>query len=407
MALSVKKIERLKSPGRFADGHGLYLQVMSATNRSWLFRYVKAGRERWMGLGPLHTFDLAEARELARKARQQIREGTDPLELRKATKLAEKLKAAKAKTFQECADEYYATHENKWKNLKWRQQFKNTLRDYVLPKIGELSIADIDTGQVLRCVEPIWKTKTPTADRVRCRIQAVLDWATVRNYRVGENPARWDGHLEHILPRKGEFAKTDHHAALPYAEMPTFMAELRALEGIDARALELTILTALRTQESIGGTWDEIDLVNKVWTIPVTRMKASKKDHRIPLSDRAVTILQEMPRLNDFVFAGRSTNKPLSKSGMPRLLQRLGYGSDRATVHGFRATFRTWAAENTAYPNPIVEQALGHTVGSAVERAYQRSDLLEKRRRLMQGWASYCGSARRKEAIVTPLRVSV
>ena len=390
MALSVKKIERLKSPGRFADGHGLYLQVMSATNRSWLFRYVKAGRERWMGLGPLHTFDLAEARELARKARQQLHAGTDPLEERKATKQTEKLKAAKAKTFQEYAEEYYATHEGKWKNLKWHQQFKNTLRDYVHPKIGKLSIADIDTGQVLRCVEPIWKTKTTTADRVRVRIMHVLDWGTVRNYRVGQNPARWEGHLEHILPRKGDFAKTDHHAALPYAETPTLMAALRAIKGIDARALELTILTALRTQESIGAEWSEIDFDKKIWTIPVSRMKASKKDHRVPLSDRAVAILQEMPRLNDFVFAGRLANKPMSASGLGRLLKHLGYDKDRTTVHGFRSTFRTWAAENTAYPNPIVEEALSHTVGTAVERAYQRSDLLEKRRRLMQDWTNYC-----------------
>jgi integrase len=360
-----------------------------------------------MGLGPLHTFDLAEARELARKARQQIKDGVDPLEIRKAAKQAEKLQAAKAKTFQECADEYYVTHEGKWKNAKWRQQFKHTLRDYVHPKIGKLSVADIDTGQVLRCVEPIWKTKTSTADRVRRRIQAVLDWATVRNYRAGENPARWEGHLEHILPKAGEFASGQHHAALPYADIPEFMAALRALKGIHARALELTILTALRTNEATGGRWEEIDFATKTWTVPAARMKISKRDHRIPLSDRAIAILKDMPRLNDFIFPGERHEKPISNSAMDRLLKkRMGYKGEQATVHGFRSTFRTWAAETTGYPNHIVEQALAHTVGSAVERAYQRSDLLDKRRRLMQDWARYC-AAPRKAATVTPLQAGV
>jgi integrase len=345
-----------------------------------------------MGLGPLHTYSLHEARELARKARQQIREGHDPLELREAAKQAEKLQAAKAKTFQECANEYYATHADKWKNYKWRQQFKNTLRDYVHPKIGKLSIANIDTGQVLRCIEPIWKTKTSTADRVRHRIKAVLDWATVRNYRVGENPARWEGHLEHILPRKAELAKTEHHPALPYAELPAFMAELRATEGIDARALELTILCALRTQETLGAQWSEIDFDNKVWTIPVSRMKASKKDHRIPLSDRAITILRELPRLNDFVFAGRLADKPISKSAMGHLLRRLGYASDRAVVHGFRSTFSDWASERTAFPKHVIEMSLAHSIGNAVEAAYRRGDLFEKRARLMADWARYCST---------------
>src|SRR5262249_10960672 len=235
MTLSVKQIEKLKSPGRFPDGFGLYLQVLSPTNRSWLFRYSRAGREHWMGLGPLHTYSLHEARELARKARQQIREGHDPLELRRTRKQAQRLEAAKAKTFKECAEEYYAAHADKWKSDKWRAQFKATLRDYVYPKIGNLSVAAIDTGLMLECIRPIWKTKITTADRVRHRIKAVLDWAAVHNHRTGENPARWEGHLEHTLASKGEFAKIEPHAALPYAEMPTFMAQLRATKGVDAR----------------------------------------------------------------------------------------------------------------------------------------------------------------------------
>ena len=406
MALSVKKIERLKTPGRFADGHGLYLQVLSATNRSWLFRYTRTGRERWMGLGPLHTFDLAEARELARKARQQIKDGVDPLDVRKAAKQAEKLQAAKTKTFKECADDYYAFHQAKWKNAKWRSQFTATLRDYVHPKIGQLPIADIDSGLVLKCVEPIWKTKTPTADRVRRRIQAVLDWATVRNYRAGENPARWGGHLEHILPKACEFASGQHHAALPYAAIPEFMAALRALKGIHARALELTILTALRTNEATGARWSEIDFATKTWTVPAARMKISKRDHRVPLSDRALAILQGLPRLNDFIFPGERDEKPISNSAMDRLLKRMGYKGNQATVHGFRSSFRDWASETTGFPHEICEMALAHTIGNKVEAAYRRGDLFAKRARLMADWARYC-AAPSKAATVTPLRASV
>lgn len=388
MALTRKKIRRLTTAGRHADGHGLYLQVVSGTNRSWLFRYERHGRERWMGLGPLHTFNLDEARELARKARQQIKDGLDPLEARRAARQAAKVEASKTMTFKQCADTYYEFHADKWKNEKWRKQFKATMRDYVHPKIGHLPVASIDTGLVMKCVEPIWKTKTPTADRVRRRIQAVLDWATVRNYRTGENPARWDGHIEHLLARAG--TKPEHHAALPYAQAPTFMAELRAVEGVSARALELAVLTALRTREVIGARWSEIDFDSKMWTVPASRMKG-EREHRVPLASRALIALREMPRLSDFVFPGERSAH-LAHDAMDKVLAALGYKDGRATVHGFRSTFRDWAAETTGYPNHVVEMALAHTIGSKVEAAYRRGDLLDKRRRLMEDWSRYCAA---------------
>jgi integrase len=397
MALTAKRIAQLVLPGRYGDGAGLYLQLTEAGVRSWILRYERNGRERAMGLGPLHTFNLAEARELARQARQQLKAGVDPIDARKAVKQAEKLKQAKTKTFAECADEYYAFHEAKWKNTKWRSQFKNTLRDYVLPKIGRLSIAAIDTGLVLQCIEPIWKTKTPTASRVRQRLQAVLDWAGVRNYREGDNPARWEGHLEHILPKASAVAKTQHHVALPYTEMPEFMAALRNTEGLPARALELTVLCAVRTSETLGAKWSDTG----TWTIPAERMKM-KREHRVPLSKRAVQMLRGLPQLDDHVFPGRYAGKPLGDDAMDRTLKRMGYDGERATVHGFRSAFWDWAAERTAYPNHVVEMALAHAIGSH-EKAYRRGDLLEKRTRLMQDWAKYC-ETEQHEATVTSIR---
>jgi integrase len=404
MALTAKRIAKLVEPGRYGDGRGLYLQVTPTGVRSWILRFERNGRERAMGLGPLHTFDLEEARELARKARQELRLGHDPIDSRKAAKQKQKLEQAKTKTFAECADEYFAFHEGKWNNAKWRSQFKNTMRDFVLPKIGKLSIAAIDTGLVLQCVEEIWRTKTPTAARVRQRLAAVLDWATVRNYRSGENPARWDGHLQHILPAKGALVKTKHHAALPFTQVHDCVSQLRQRNGIPARALEFLILTAARTSEVTGALWSEIDFQNKTWTIPAARMKA-KKDHRIPLSDRAIVILQKLPRLNDFIFAGERDGKAMGQDSMDKVLERMGF-KDRATVHGFRSTFRDWAAERTTFPNHVVEAALAHQIGSAVERAYRRGDLFTKRVRLMADWARYC-ETKQHEATITSIRARV
>lgn len=390
MALTVKRIARLTKAGRYGDGHGLYLQVQSPSNRSWLLRYERGGRERWMGLGPLHTINLYEARERARKARQLLLDGVDPLEARRSERTAADLAAARALTFEAAARAYFDAHEKGWKSAKHRAQFLSTLQAYVFPKIGKLSVAAIDTGLVLKCIEPIWHAKTETANRTRGRIEAVLDWATVRGYRTGDNPARWKGHIAEALPAREKIQKTVHHAALPFAELPGFVTALRTRVGIGAQALEFTILTAARSGEVLGATWDEFDLEAKTWIVPAGRIKGGR-EHRVPLSDRALAILGALPRErgNPHVFIGARAGR-LSGMAMPGLLTRMG--RDDITVHGFRSSFRHWAAERTAYPNHVVEMALAHTVGSKVEAAYRRGDLFDKRRHLMDEWAAYCTS---------------
>lgn len=387
MPLTVKRIEKLKDPGRYRDERGLYLQVMSATNRSWLFRYERQGRERWMGLGPLHAFDLDEARERARVARKQLADGIDPVEAKKAERAARALEAAKAITFKEAANQYFNGHEQKWRNAKHRAQFLSTLEAYAFPHIGNLPVGAIDTGLVLKVIEPIWMSKTETASRVRSRIERVLDWATVRGYRAGDNPACWRGHLDQVLPARGEIAKTEHHPALDYAEMAPFMASLAQRQGIAARALELTILTAARTGEVIGAKWDEIDFSAKTWTIPKGRMKM-KREHRVPLSAEALAILEALPREGDFVFPGGRKATAISNMAMATVLRRMERTD--ITVHGFRSAFRDWAAERSAYPNHVVEMALAHAIGDKVEAAYRRGDLFDHRQRLMADWDRYC-----------------
>jgi integrase len=389
MGLTLKQVGAKLSPGRYGDGAGLYLQVGPTGTKSWLFRYEFNQRERYMGLGPLHTVDLADAREQARKARRQILDGVDPLDARTSEKAARALEAAKSMTFADAADKYYAAHEASWSNAKHRQQFKNTMAQYVLPKIGRLSVAAVDTGEVLRCIEPMWKDKTATANRVRGRIEAVLDWATVRGYRQGDNPARWKGHLSEVLPAPGKVAKAEHHNAMPYAELPEFMAKLAEAQGVPARALEFLILTAARTSEVSNAVWSEFDLSAKTWTIPAERMKASQP-HRVPLSGRAVALLEALPREGEFVFVGAKAGAPISWIAMLRCLKRITHNG--STVHGFRSTFSDWANERTNHSNHVIEQALAHAVGNAVERAYRRGDLFEKRRRLMSDWARYCST---------------
>ena len=380
----------LKKPGRYGDGHGLCLQITPSGVKSWLLRYERNGRERWMGLGPLHTVSLQEARERARRARGQLLDGIDPLDARKAEHARRALDAAKTMNFEGAAIAYFNDHEKKWRNAKHRAQFLSTLQAYAFPTIGRLPVANIDTGLVLKCIEEIWKTKTETASRVRGRIQAVLDWATVRGYRTGDNPARWHGLISEVLPARGKVQKTVHHAALPFADLPAFMAALRERGGVATRALEFTILTAARTGETIGARWDEIDLAEKMWKIPADRMKASR-EHRVPLSDRAIEILEATPReaKNPFLFTGPRRGG-LSNMAMAAVLKRMN--RDDITVHGFRSTFRDWAAERTNYQNQIVEMALAHVVGNQVEAAYRRGDLLNKRRRLMAEWAKFCAN---------------
>jgi integrase len=403
MALSARQVDILKAPGRYGDGYGLCLQITPSGAKSWLLRYERNGRERWMGLGPLHTVGLKDARERARKARQQLLDGIDPIEARRSERAKAALEASKTVTFEEAATAYFDAHQTKWRNAKHRNQFISTLKEYVFPKLGKLAVADIDIGSVLSVLEPIWPTKTETASRVRSRIEAVLDWAAVRKLRTGDNPARWKGNLQHVLPARARLAKPQHHAALPYAEIPAFMTALRNRDGVAARALEFTILTAARTGEVVGARWDEIDLTARTWTVPGNRMKAGR-EHRVPLSDEAVEILKALPREknNPYVFLGPRAGG-LSNMAMAAVLRRMDWVE--ITVHGFRSTFRDWAAESTAFPNHVVEMALAHTVGNKVEAAYRRGDLLAKRQRLAADWAKFCAREGSKtEPTVIPIR---
>jgi integrase len=398
--LTATAVNNAKEPGLYGDGHGLYLQVSAFDTKAWVFRYMIDGRARKMGLGPLHTVSLAEARKRAQDARLKVLDGVDPIDDADAKRAARKLEVAKAMTFKDCADAYIKANRSGWKNDKhaaqWESTFNETRRGKrVYPAatatINDLPVAAIDTGLVRKVLEPIWYTIPESASRIRGRIERVLAWATVAGYRTGDNPARWTGHLRELLPAKAKVAVVEHHDAVPYREMPAFMGLLRAKKGASARALEFTILTAARTGESIGAKWREIDLDAKLWTIPAERMKAGK-EHRVPLSDRAVAILETSPRDGDYVFPGAQKDRPLSNMAMLELVR--GTRGKGATVHGFRSTFRDWAAEQTSYPHEMCEIALAHTVGNKVEAAYRRGDMMEKRRRLMQDWATYCAQPR-------------
>ena len=390
MKLTAKRVAKLlKRPGRYPDGDNLYLRVSRPGKASWLLRYERDGRERMLGLGPISTILLGEARERAKAARRQLLDGVDPVDQKRAQKAQRALVAAKTMTFREAAQAYFDQHEKSWKNAKHRAQFLSTMETYVYPKIGNLPIGGIDTGLVLKCIEPIWADKTETASRVRGRIENVLGWATVRGYRTGDNPARWKSHLSEVLPKRGKVAKVEHHPALPYSEIAGFIADLRTREGIAARALEFAILTSARTGEVIGAKVEELDLKAKTWTIPAGRMKASRQ-HKVPLSDRALEILSELhtEEGNDHVFLGPSNGAGLSGMAMSAVLKRMK--RDDITVHGFRSTFRDWAAETTHFPNHVIEMALAHAIGDKVEASYRRGDLFEKRKALMDAWAAFC-----------------
>lgn len=403
MKLSVKKVERLNEPGRYGDGRGLYLQVSPTGSKSWLFRYERSGSEKMMGLGSALDFTLEEARERAREARRALADGRDPLAEKRAANAANAALAARTITFETAAQTYYELHEGQWKNRKHAAQFLSTLRQYVFPAVGRLSVADISTSDVLRVLEPIWLTKTETASRVRGRMEKVFAWATVRGYRTGDNPARWSGHLKEALPARTRIAPVKHHKALRYVKLPAFMQALREREGVAARALEFLILTAARTSEVTGARWNEIDWDARVWTVPAERMKAGKL-HRVPLSDRAIELLQKLPREkgNAYIFAGGRKGTSISNMAMDAVRRRME--REDFTVHGFRSTFRDWAAERTAYPNHVAEMALAHTIGNKVEAAYRRGDLFEKRQRMMGEWADYCASPYGGAASIVPIR---
>jgi integrase len=405
--LTTRRVNAIKKPGRHADGGNLYLQVSETGVKSWLLRYSRHGRERWLGLGPVHTFSLAEARERAREARQQLKDGVDPLLHRREKHAAQALEESRHITFEDAARAYFKQNESRWANRKHRSNFITSLERFAFPVVGRLRVSDIETGHVLRVLEPIWATKNETASKLRQRVQAVLDWATVRGHRIGENPARWRGHLENVLPPPAQVQRTVHHPAMKFEDLPGFMPELRARHGIAPRALELMILTATRTNEIIEAVWSEVDLKHRVWTIPAARMRKTGRAHRVPLSDRAVEILQEVPREdgNPHLFVSpHVAGAGLSNAAMAQALKKMHAAraaaceppwADRETgvlavPHGFRSSFRDWAGERTAYANHVVETALSHQVGSEVERSYRRGDLLEKRARLMADWAKYC-----------------
>ena len=370
------------------DGGGLYLQLMrsvsgDAINRSWLFKFELHGKRREMGLGSLQDFTLAEARQRHRVLRQQVSDGIDPLAARRQRDAEHAAESAKAMTFRDCFEACLASHEGGWKNAEHRRQWRASIEQDVLPVLGDLAVDDIGTPHVIKALEPIWKAKPETASRTRGRIERVLAWATVRGFRSGDNPARWRGHLQEMFPAVGKIAKVNHHEAMPYVDVPAFMAKLRERDHIAARALEFTILCAARTGETLGATWSEISLSDATLTIPAHRMKGGK-EHKVPLSNRAIEILRSLPH--------RPASPRIFDIGEGAMLEMLCevHGGKGPTVHGFRSSFRDWCSERTSYPPAVAEQALAHAVGSKVERAYSRSDLFQKRVRLMNEWATWC-----------------
>jgi integrase len=399
--LTARFVETVKEPGLYGDGNNLYLQVTKG-GKSWIYRYKIAGGggRRDMGLGSVDLVSLAEARDKALAARRLMLDGFDPLDSKRAAKAAKQLEAARALSFKAAAGKCIAAHKAGWKSVKHAGQWTATLETYVYPIFGDLPVGAIDTALVTRAIEPLWSTKPETAGRVRGRIEAVLDWARARGYRSGENPARWRGHLDQLLPKRAKVRRVEHHAALPYAEIGAFMAKLRAAEGISARALEFAILTAGRTGEVIGARWDEVNLDEKLWTIPADRMKAGK-EHRVPLSAPAVALLRQLAEAStgDFVFPGGRRGKALSNMAMLQTLRRMGRGD--LTAHGFRSTFRDWAAELTNFPAELAEMALAHAVTDKVEAAYRRGDMFEKRRRLMDAWGSFLATVRPAGKVLT------
>ena len=368
--------------GKHGDGGGLWLRVRSNGSRAWVFRYTRNGRTREMGLGPVESVPLATARERARAARELLHSGKDPINERRAKK--------KIPIFREAAANFIGAHEAAWKNPKHRQQWCNTLDTYVDPIIGDLPVDEIQTADVLRVLEPIWRTKVETASRVRGRVERVLDWAAAQGFRSRDNPARWRGHLKLLLPAPSEVRNVQHYAAMDWRKVPTFMVKLRAQPGITARALAFAIMTAARSGEVRGATWAEIDLDGSTWTIPGDRMKAGK-EHRVPLSDETVRLLRALPRfeVSEYVFPSPRTGRPLSDSALTKVLRDLG--SD-VTAHGFRSSFRDWCAEATNYPREVAEAALAHTLSNKTEAAYLRGDLFDKRRHLMTAWSTFCAT---------------
>lgn len=400
--LTTLKINKLTKPGRYSDGGGLYLSVKDGS-KSWLFRF-KLGRETWMGLGPLADLNLTEARDKARECRRLLNEGQSPLDARKAAHAA--MRDQHSHSFQALAERYIAAQKPGWKNAKHGQQWLNTLSDYAFPVIGHKPASIINVHDVLTILEPIWTTKPETACRVRGRIETVLDYAAARKLRSAENPARWRGNLEHMLAARSKVAKVEHHAAIPYADLPTLMETLAARKGHASRCLRFLVLTAARSGEARGATWSEIDMEAATWTIPAERMKAGQM-HRVPLSEPAMELLRSIGagEPGRLVFPGLNPAKSLSDVALTKVLRAVA--GEGFTIHGMRSAFRDWCAEQTAYASEIAEAALAHTNRNKVEAAYLRSDHFEKRRRLMNEWGGYTTTPiHKKEQYmnITPIR---
>jgi integrase len=393
--LTAKSVERTKKPGRYRCGlvRGLYLQISDNGAKSYVLRFERHGHERMMGLGSCSEFSLKEVRERARQARQLLADGIDPLTRKHADKQAVKLADQRKLTFREAAQRFFDQNESKWRSSKHRDQFLGTLKAHVFDTIGDMDVAAIDTPDILRAIESLWKTKAITADRVRSRIEQVLDWAVVRGHRPpGTNAARWKNHLDQVLPAPRKVAPIKHHEAMPYAQLPEFMAALRQDDTVAARALEFLILCAARSGEAIGAAWSEIDFDSRTWVIPGHRMKAGT-EHRVPLSAAAIDLLRALPREdgNPNLFVGRESGTAMSKWGPDTCMARLGLRGV-VTIHGFRSAFRDWAGETTAFAHDVCEAALAHVRGDHSVRAYARGDLFDKRRKLMEAWSRFCMS---------------
>jgi integrase len=402
-----ERLEKITTPGmhRVHDGpgrHGLYLQVSGLESRSWLLRYTLHGKARYLGLGSAFLKPLLQAAQEADDARILHAKGTDPLEQKRAQKTSARLERAKGITFREVAEEYISQKSPGWSNAKHAEQWRSTLMTYAYPVLGSIPVQAVDVAAVLDVVRPIWTTRTETASRVRGRIEMVIDFATPQ-YRVGDNPADWKI-LKSKLPDRNKIAKVESHAALPYSELPVFMEELRRRDSTSARALEFTILTAARTSEVLGATWDEVDFDKKIWTVPGERMKSGRA-HRVPLSEPALQVLRHQydRREGTYLFPGGREGKPLSNMAMAKTLAFMQ--RDAVTVHGFRSTFKDWCRDNTQFPNEVSEAALAHVVGDKTEAAYARSDMMLKRTALMDAWAVYCGPSAAGSNVIVPMRV--
>ncbi|MBI1252174.1 MAG: tyrosine-type recombinase/integrase [Alphaproteobacteria bacterium] len=404
--LTARAVAAAKAPGLYADGGGLFLQVAigrgGAVRRSWIVRYTAAdGRRREMGLGSADLVELGDARDAALAQRKLAKAGTDPIDSRRKARKEAKAERTPQLTFKECAEAYIAAHEGSWRNDKHRAQWRSTLVTYAYPVMGGVPVADVSQDLVMRVLDPIWTTKTETASRLRGRIETILDWAAVRGHRTGDNPARWRGHLQKALPSRAKLAPVQHHRAVPIDQMPALYDALSHRTGAGADCLRFLILTAARYGEAAGATWGEIDFKNALWTVAAERMKGGRT-HRVPLSKAALAVLKQRhdaagnPEPSDLIFpSDMRKGAMISQATMAVLLRRMQRAE---TVHGFRSTFRDWAAEKTNFPREVAEAALAHVVGDKVEAAYRRGDLFQKRRALMDAWSAFCASKVRERS---------